>query len=311
MWMFEKARWIRRTIWPLLKLLGAAAVVVAFVATVFLYFFGRFAGRFLPQGSAVPKTELGIAAIVVGCTIAIYLVDVAQQLEDMKDTLKKRRPSKVLPLERAIADLFANLRRFAGNKPVKVDVIALHFESMRKQFLHHMEDADFKSLSLRVLTITSDNNSMGTNVPDDIRVASERMGAVLEGHKRKIRQAGSRLESRSKSMDVRFQHYASMPAILGIRITSPIRVCYLSFCRWEEPYATNYEIDDHAYHCVYEDAASAADADLVAVFDGTFQHHWREANAADVWTYPEPTAQASQSDATASQLVDGATPTPA
>jgi hypothetical protein len=258
-------------IWMSSKRVVAGIVVSCFVAS----FISVYIIKFLDKPELV--AGLGLASLV---SIAALLFDVSTHVDGIRDMLKRERSEGLLLMAPAVSDLFASIRRFPTGSHVHIDMIALHFENMSKDFCREILNCKARVITLRILLVTPDVDALGKKVPADAAKASLNMKSELELRKATLVGLFDKLIEDGRQLSVAVQYYDHLPVCYGFNVISPIDVCYITLCRWNSP----NPMTDH-YHRVEKATATAPEYDLHDVFRSMFDRSW-VADVVPVWRYP-------------------------
>jgi hypothetical protein len=244
--------------------------LIQFAVVVAIHYFSPVSNATGPDQSYVVAS--GICAV---CTIAISLIDVGSQLRSLTVMVKKHADTELLDIRVVIDEIFTNYSSDLFSKDLEIDIVTLHFNHMREIFEPRIISCDAKSIQLRILVVTQQVESLGAYVPLSIREGSEILTKAIKKHCAEFDNMGSQLRLRGPRLKIEMREYPYVPSFVAIRVTKPIRVCYVAFCRWKPNNYETYKFADEQYHRIYEDAASPAESDLRSVIVGMFEHCWK------------------------------------
>lgn len=230
---------------------------------------GHFVGRWFG--------DTPVIIVLFGTAVAYSLIsrvqDVSKQVTALDEFVHKAVRGHLLKLYEVAEDIFVKKKRILKDKELHLDIIAMHYVNMKEYLNDYIENCEASHVYVRLLLVATEPDTSVASVPK-IEEGRNLLKANLDNHKKMFAAIGERRKANLRTIQVEVKHYPFLPVFVGIRVTKPFTSCYISFCRWKLPPHNDYVFADLFYHSIHEATETAADIDLLAVFEGMFEHCW-------------------------------------
>jgi hypothetical protein len=193
------------------------------------------------------------------------------------EQLTKNAQRRLFGLRECVEDLSERLRAVGPGETVVMEHFGLDLTYAWQYFYAlFREHPNLSRVDYRLLIISDDpDRILGAN--DEVRSWSDNVRRTMRDNiSRDVASVRQQLQKQGRRLDFEMRMYEAVPALHGFRVVAPIKVCYLAFCRWGGDDYERYEWGEPQYHRIVGVPQDAVERDLLAIYDGCFQHAWRE-----------------------------------
>ncbi|MEA3015904.1 MAG: hypothetical protein QOI38_626 [Sphingomonadales bacterium] len=250
---------------------------------------------------AVPLVLVGIVAVELGFSswlpndgalhlgllvtllFAVFQVmwaqhaEVSTKLDGTRDELRALRSSvrddtALMKMEVAVLELETALSGVRPGEEIVIEHIGLDMtyawhgvEGLIRRFRYSTR------LDYRVLVL-SDRAADAAAYHPDIRKWMSDGRSQIEFISRKKAELEATVNEAGGKLNLDVRDYSDLPVVHGIRVRRPFDVAYVAICRYGE--TGDYDWAGNSYHRLRSAAATPAQADLISLFERSFEHYW-------------------------------------
>jgi hypothetical protein len=241
-----------------------------FILGSFVVLFILFEWHFIPlewfEHDGRARQVITTALVVLAGGIVEILFDTWRAVGRLSKEIKAVSSNFFIPLRplrECTRDLAEKLHSVKPGERVLIDHFGLDMQHawdfVKRDILNHSK---LKDVEIRILMLTDDNKELGT-VPVEVRRWCANVPNSLEAIK-------DSLEKEQRRLKIEIKQYSVLPTIHGFSVSQPIKVRYISFCRWKGP---AYIWGEDSYRTI-GDTTDPTLKDEADIFEGNFEYLW-------------------------------------
>jgi hypothetical protein len=215
-------------------------------------------------------------AMLVLLELVVHSQTTVEQLVVSVNALQRTSVASLYSLEAAVADLNARLEVSAvapSGHAVRLDHLGLDMTHAWDEIKRVLESPMLHEVDIRLLMLSRRLEEEGARIPDEVRRwcrdSDDSFGAIRDWA------AVVPAQLAGKAVKFSVKRYAELPVVHGFRVSGPLSMRYIAFCRWSARPPEIYEWGQRSYHVIPGDAVDGRTADIAGVFDRCFEHLWR------------------------------------
>ena len=131
---------------------------------------------------------------------------------------------------------------------------------------------------LRVLMIAPKWSHDPPWVPSDVQDWRENSARMLLKIRDWFENDLPEIRASGREVRIEIRLYDRLPIVHGFRVKEPLRVWYMSFCRWTGKGYKAYDWGEKSYRKITVDHLTPTSRDLVEIFNGQFEHLWESSS---------------------------------
>lgn len=216
---------------------------------------------------------IGVFAVLV-CGLYELVFETKMSVEE----LIEGRESKLSPRLYALYECKHEFEKLLDGLRPQSRVTVDHFGLDMSQAWEYINDLMSKKshvvdFNFRILILT-DAATQGECWPKEVRDWSAHVPKALETMGNDLQKLRAKISKSGRRLKVEVRKYRSCPVIHGWALREPLRICYVSFCRWDGESYEDYDWGGERYMRISDDNRSAMSEDISVVFDSYFEHCW-------------------------------------
>jgi hypothetical protein len=227
--------------------------------------------------------------IILGAGVIEVIFSTRESLDRLsKDVQNKVATNRLRSLTDCAKHLSEKLDEVEPKEKVVIDHFGLDmvhaWAYLRDDVLNHPNlkdnDVEIRILILSPYLAERWEKDVGADIPDEIATWFSGAKKSLETIKKEAAEiitSSSKDKKKNKNPRIKIQvkSYNVLPTVHGISIRQPIKVRYISFCRWK---GLRYDWGEHDYRTITDlsDPVLKAEADM---FQGNFNYLWSKSQS--------------------------------
>jgi hypothetical protein len=191
------------------------------------------------------------------------------------------------PLRECTRDLHEKLDAIKPGERVLIDHFGLDMQHawdfVKRDILSHPK---LKDVEIRILMLTDDSKKLGA-VPVEVRHWCSNVPNSLAAIKTSLENEELAISREQKRLKIEVKQYCVLPTIHGFSVSQPIKIRYISFCRWK---GQEYIWGEDSYRTIGDttDPTLNNEADI---FEGNFEYLWSTGAPVLSISYPKVSAR--------------------
>jgi len=219
-------------------------------------------------------------AMLVLLELVVHSQTTVEHLVVAVNALQRASVSTLSSLEAAVADLHDRLgtsAAAAGRIAIRLDHLGLDMTHAWDELKRVLESPVLHHVEIRLLMLSKTLADGGTRIPGEVARWCRESEDSFEAIQKWAAAAPGQLTGRAVKFSVK--RYAELPVVHGVRVSGPLSMRYIAFCRWSLGPPEIYEWGQRAYHVIPGEAVDGRTKDVAEIFDRYFEHLWRTSGA--------------------------------